>query len=304
MSQRKTQNSSFSPRGLAVLCGSLLLLVVLLGRGSLFPVERSFKAQDTTSNLVAFAPGSAPQNKHLATLNNPQKESFPAEQLHSEIVASASEETVSGKREEFLALLNTIQSASAVERADLARRLQILDDPEFGPDILAFLIRNADDPILADEASAALARIIAPDDLALLNQALPSTDTQGPVREYLLSTLSQIRNPAAVDVLLLFCASSKDSGVYLASAAALGAIGNNDALAGILSLIDGRSITDISDPLVLSLISAANKDARQFLQDAFLHTTNSVVQYATAYALAVLSNQASQTTVYSDSEHP
>lgn len=223
---------------------------------------------------------------------------------HEEMGEIAATIAASGARDDILALFAAIETAEVEDRDTLARSLQALSGHDMGADLLNFLIRNASDPTLADQARDALARIIAPEDIALISQAVPSDPEQSALRSYLVQALAQVRNPASVEALVNLCAQSKDQDVVNAASSALGSIGTEEAVMSLVSLIEDAGIQDLNDPLAQALMSAANKDSRVLLQEEFLNTTNPVIQYATAYALTSLANQGSEDRSGTASEQP
>jgi HEAT repeat protein len=198
----------------------------------------------------------------------------------------------SGVKSDILALFAAIEDAADEEDRDtLARSLQGLETPEVGPDLVDFLLRNVDDPIIAEEARNALARIIAPEDIGQIVQVIPSDPEQEAARFYLLSALSQINNPASVEALTALCETTKDQDVQTAASSALSAIGTPEAVSSLISLVEGLEVEDASDPLAQALMSSANKDSRELLEQESLTTVNPVVQDAAAAALASLNEQ-------------
>jgi len=197
----------------------------------------------------------------------------------------------SGPKEAILVLFSAIEAATGADREILARSLQFLNSPELGDELLSFLIRNVDDPVLAEQAQNALARVLAPEDLDKLSQALPSSADQQRLRSCLLDTLSKINNPAAVGSLAELGARSKDVDVKTAVTSALGAIGTPEAVASLVSIIEQSGHADLNSSPARALMSAANKDSSLLLQDEFMGSTNSLVKYAAAYALTSLRNQ-------------
>jgi hypothetical protein len=213
-------------------------------------------------------------------------------ETHEEMAEKAAKIAQSGVRSDILALLGAIEAADDdADRDTLARSLQALDAPEMGPDLVAFLLRNAEDPIIAEEARNALARIIAPDDIGQIVQVIPSDPEQELSRFYLLSALAQINNPASVDALTALCELTKDEDIQTAASIALGAIGTPDAVSSLITLIEDFGVEDLEDPLAQALMSSANKDSRELLTEESVASTNPVVQGATAAALASLNEQ-------------
>jgi HEAT repeat protein len=188
-----------------------------------------------------------------------------------------------------------IEDAAPAERDILARGLQALNSPGIVPDLILFLKRNANDGAVAVQVRDALARVVAPEDIMRIGEAVPSSPEEELLRAYLIEALAQIRNPSSVFALADLCTQTKDSDISDACAMALGSIGTPDAVASLVGLICDRGLEDLDQPLAQALMSAANKDARLFLEDVFLYSTNGVARYATAFALATLSNQESQT---------
>ncbi len=238
-------------------------------------------SDENTASLLGQAPSSAILSRLVAA------------ETHEELGEVAAAIAASGTRDDILVLFTAIETANQEDRDTLARSLQAISSHDIGPDLLDFLIRNIDDPMVAAQARDALARIIAPEDIAFVSQAVPSDSEQAVLRSFLLQTLAQISNPVTVDALAHLCAQSKDPGIFMAVSSALGSIGTPEAVASLVILIEDGAVGDLNDPLAQALMSAANKDSRLLLQDQFLTTTNPVVQYATAFALASMSNQAS-----------
>ena len=238
----------------------------------------------------AYAPSSIPNESALNAVSLVAR--LEAMETPGEMNDAAGEIVGSGRRADILELFAAIEFSKGDKRDILARNLQLLNSQEMGPDLLDFLIRNADDPVVADQARDALARIIAPEDISRITQSMPSESDQPDVRSHLAGVLARIGNPDAVDELTRLCEFSKDSVVHSSVATALGAIGTPEAVGSLMLLIDDLGIVDIHDPIAQALMSAANKDSRGLLQGEFLTATNPVIRYATAYALGTLSNQA------------
>jgi hypothetical protein len=221
------------------------------------------------------------------------KEKLDESETHEEMAEKAVKIAQSGVRSDILALFAAIEEAADEEDRDtLARSLQALDVPEVGPDLVDFLIRNVDDPIIAEEARNALARVIGPEDIGQIVQVIPSDPEQELTRFYLLSALSQINNPASVEALTALCELTKDQDVQTAASTALGAIGTPEAVSSLVTLIEEFEVEDLADPLAQALVSSANKDSLEWLEEISLASPNPVVLDAAAAALASLNEQA------------
>jgi HEAT repeat protein len=224
---------------------------------------------------------------------------FTSSEIAAKLAAAATQEeraeyaaviAASGQRPDILGLFSAIEVATGDDRETLARSLQALNNPEIASDLLSFLIRNVDDPVVADQARDALARIIAPEDISQINQTLPVTPEKELVRSYLLDALSRITNPDSVNGLVQLCERSKDAGVYSSAATALGEIGTPEAVSSMITLIEDTATKDVNHPFSKALMSVTNKDARPLMEEEFIETTNPVVLYAMAYALGALSD--------------
>jgi len=216
-----------------------------------------------------------------------------AARASNRVAEFAAEVAASGNRSDIVDLLKAIVFAEAEEKDILSRSLQALNNASANDDLRQFLISHAEDQVAAVQVRDALARNATSDDIPQLAQMLPADPEQGLARSYLLGTISRVSAPATIPELADLCILTKDLAVYTAAAVALGAIADPEAVSSLVGIIQERSVTDINDPVAQALMSAANKDSRLLLQDEFLNTTNPVIQYATAYALASLSNQAS-----------
>jgi hypothetical protein len=213
-------------------------------------------------------------------------------ETYEEMAEKAVKIVQSGVRPDILALLAAIEEAADEEDRDtLSRSLQALETPEVGPDLVDFLLRNVDDPIIAEEARNALARVIAPDDIGQIVQVIPSDPEREVARFYLLSALSQINNPASVEALTALCEATKDQDVQTAASTALSAIGTPEAVYSLISLIEDFEVEDPADPLAQALMSSGNKGTREFLEQESFTAVNPVVQDAAAAALASLNAQ-------------
>lgn len=255
--------------------------------GSLSPRSNTFAGwhEEDVEDLAISQTSTKPS--HL----NRQINHLPTTGDHEYLAEYAVRVAAEGKRHEILELFTAIENASPEYQDILARGLQALHASDIGPDLLAFLVRNAENNVVAVQARDALARTVAPEYIEQVSQAVPSAPEQEILRAYLIQALSQISNPAAVDSLMDLCALSKDPDISAAGARALGSIGTPEAVTSLVVLIQDRGLEDLNDPLSQALMSAANKDSRMLLQDEFLHATNPVVRYATAYALAAQSIQ-------------
>ena len=216
-----------------------------------------------------------------------------ASETHEDMADVAAALAQSGDREKLLTLFAAIESTEDAEDRDtLSRSLQALHNPEFGPDLLEFLTRNVKDVMIADQARDALARNIAPSDIALLGQAIPADTEEDPLlRSYLVQTIARINSFDAVDALAELCWDTPHEDVHTAAAQALGSIGTPEAVNALIAFIEHLGLEDINSPIAQSLMNSANKDARQLLQEEFLTSTNPVIRHATATALAHLQNQ-------------
>jgi len=193
----------------------------------------------------------------------------------------------------FEGLITQIKSADIDHRRLLVRQLQTLDNSDYNHGLLELLIRFSDDALSSIDIRDALARNATAEDIYAMSQMIPPESDNAPVRLVLLDALSRVGNPEHIPVLVDLCERAKDPGVTAASSSALAAIGTPDAVASLVLLIQDAGIHDLNDPLAQALMSVANKESSRLLQDEFQNTTNSVIQYATAYALAALSDQAS-----------
>jgi HEAT repeat protein len=218
-----------------------------------------------------------------------------ASETHEDMADVALKLAQSGEREKILTLFAAIESAKdAADRDTLSRSLQALHNPEFGPDLLEFLTRNVKDVMIADQTRDALARNIAPADIALLVEAIPEDSDEKEdvlLRSYLVQTIARINSFEAVDALAELCANTPHKDVHTAAAQALGAIGTPEAVNALIALIEHLELQDLDNPIAQSLMNSANKDARLLLQHEFINSTNPVIRHATAHALTLLKNQ-------------
>jgi hypothetical protein len=246
---------------------------------------------------VIGAAGASQANQPIAAqgANSAAAYRLAATKTPEELADCAAKIAESGKKDDILALFSAIEAAAGGDREILERSLQFLSSPELSDELLSFLIRNVDDPVLMEQARDALSRVLAPEDIDKLSQALPSSDDRQHLRSCLLDALSKINNPATVDALGVLWERSKDVDVKSAVTSALGVIGTPEAVASLVSLIEKSGQEDLNSFPVRALMSAASKDSRLLLQDEFMGSTNSAVKYATAYALTSLNNLSSGT---------
>lgn len=196
-----------------------------------------------------------------------------------------------GTREAISTLIRAIDMSNAKERGVLARGLQALHSSEPAEDIQRLMADYSEEADVAVQARDALARIATAEDVLRISQSLPVDPEEGLVRSYMLGALARVRNPKTVKVLTELCSTTKEPGIYTAAAIALGGIGNPEAVASLIKLIEDQQITNVNDPIVQALISVKNKESSHLLERIKAQSKNPVVNYAVDQALSSIRGQ-------------